>query len=81
MGRMKEKIEYTEELIQDRLHTHFMSMSNIKHVMENLFVFAWESDGTLIGFETLYLPMFYNQIDYNHILTLFPLVQLMIYCH
>lgn len=48
MGRIKEKTEYTEELIQDRLHTHFMSMSNIKHVMENLFVFAWESDLLLI---------------------------------
>lgn len=45
MGRIKEKTEYTEELIQDRLHTHFMSMSNTKHVMENLFVltliFLW----------------------------------------
>lgn len=48
MGRMKEKTEYTEELIQDRLYRHFMSMSNIKHVMENLFVFAWESDLLLI---------------------------------
>lgn len=44
MGVIKNKIHYTEELIQKRLSNNFMSPNSIKFLAENLYIYGWESD-------------------------------------
>lgn len=48
INRNKEKILYTEEMIQDVLYQHFMSPSNVKFFAENLYIYTWESDSWLM---------------------------------
>ena len=43
-NKPKEKPEYTEKKIQKILRNHFMSPNSMKYRIENLSVYAWESD-------------------------------------
>lgn len=43
MGTHK-KTKYSENLIQQRLKDYFMTPNNIKYIVENLYIYDWESD-------------------------------------
>ena len=52
--RKKDNFIYTEKYILDILNKHFFSKNSLKYLINNLYVFKWESDYLAITKSVLY---------------------------